>query len=163
MWRAAKAAEFVPKFWPRSCAATEGSNVTPLRVESTICSETPFLTATCLKDVSHSLKPAALSPQSAARGDATPIVAAAMIENNPIFQTFSRIRRRSANIVVDLETAKHENGLKVGDIGPFKDYRLRRAGVGPTHRQITTQFWLGIGIFLYRWLRQILNRFAYCR
>jgi hypothetical protein len=37
------------------------------------------------------------------------------------------------------------------------------AGVGPTHRQITTQFWLGIGIFLYRWLRQILNRFAYCR
>ena len=147
MWRAAKAAEFVPKFWPRSCAATEGSKVTPFRVESTICWETPFLTATCLNDVSHSLKPAALSPQSAARGDATPIVAAAMIENNPIFQTLSRIRRRSKNTAVDLETAKRETGLKVGGIGPFNGYRVGQAGFGPTHRQITTQFWLGIGIF----------------
>ena len=33
MWRAAKAAEFVPKFWPRSWAATDGSNVTPFRAE----------------------------------------------------------------------------------------------------------------------------------
>ena len=28
--------------------------------------------------------------------------------------------------------------------------------------QITTQFWLWFGIFLHLWLRQILNRFAYC-
>jgi hypothetical protein len=71
-----------------------------------------------------------------------------MIENNPIFQTLSRIRRRSKNTAVDLETAKRETGLKVCGIGPFKDYRLGRAGVGPTHMQITTSFWLGIGIFL---------------
>ena len=147
MWRAAKAAEFVPKFWPRSCAATEGSNVTPFRVESTTCWETPFLTATCLNDVSHSSKPAALSPQSAARAVATPTVAAAAIENTTLFQSLSRIRRRFRNIIVDLETAKRKTGLKVGGIGPFNGYRVGQAGFGPTHRQITTQFWLGIGIF----------------
>jgi hypothetical protein len=80
-----------------------------------------------------------------------------------LFQALSRIRRRSRKITVDLETAKRETGFKVCGIGPFKDYRLGRAGVGPTLRQITTQFWLGIGIFLHRSLRQILNRFAYCR
>jgi hypothetical protein len=40
-----------------------------------------------------------------------------------LFQALSRIRRRSGNIIVDLETAKRETGLKVGGIGPF-DYRL---------------------------------------
>jgi hypothetical protein len=65
-----------------------------------------------------------------------------------LFQALSRIRRRSRNIVVDLETAKRKTGLKVGGIGPFNGYRLGRAGVGPAHTQITTQFWLGIGIFL---------------
>jgi hypothetical protein len=65
-----------------------------------------------------------------------------------LFQALSRIRRRSGNITVDLETANREAGLKVCGIGPFKDYRLGRAGVGPAHTQITTQFWLGIGIFL---------------
>jgi hypothetical protein len=65
-----------------------------------------------------------------------------------LFQALSRIRRRSRNTVEDLETAKGETGLKVGGIGPFKDYRLRRADVEPAPMQITTQFWLGIGIFL---------------
>ena len=124
MWRAEKAAKFVPKFWPRSCAATDGSNVTPLRAESTTCWEMPLRIATCLNDVSHSLKPAALSPQSAARADATPSAAAATIENNAVFKALSRIRRRSRNIMVDLETAKRKTGLKVGGIGPFDGYRL---------------------------------------
>jgi hypothetical protein len=72
-----------------------------------------------LNDVSHSSKPAALSPQSAARADATPAVAAATIENTTLFQALSRIRRRSRNITVDLETAKRKTELQVGGIGPF--------------------------------------------
>jgi hypothetical protein len=47
-----------------------------------------------------------------------------------------------------LETAKGKTGLKVGGIGPFNDYRLGQAGVATALTQITTQFWLGIGIFL---------------
>jgi hypothetical protein len=65
-----------------------------------------------------------------------------------LFQALSRIRRRSQDIIGILETAKRETGLKVGGIGPFNDYRLGRAGGSPAHTQITTLFWLGIGIFL---------------
>jgi hypothetical protein len=65
-----------------------------------------------------------------------------------LFQALSRIRRRSRNIIVDLETAKRQTGLKVGGMGPFNGYRVGRAGSNPTHTQITTSFWLGIGIFL---------------
>jgi hypothetical protein len=78
-----------------------------------------------LNDVSHSLKPSALSPQSAARADATPIAAAATIENNSAFKTLSRIGPRSRNTSLDLEIAKRKTGLKVGGIGPFDGYRLR--------------------------------------
>src|SRR5579863_4981693 len=77
MWRAANAAKFVPKFWPRSCAETDGSNVTPLSDESITRWETPSRRATCLNEASHSLKPSALSPQSAARAEATPTAATA--------------------------------------------------------------------------------------
>jgi hypothetical protein len=80
-----------------------------------------------LNDVSHSLKPSALSPQSTARADTTPAAAAATIKKTTLFQALSRIRRRSKNIAIDLETAKRETGLKVGGIGPFKDYSVRRA------------------------------------
>ena len=78
----------------------------------------PFLIATCLNEVSHSLKPAALSPQSAARADATPTAAAAKIENNTLFQALSRIRRPSGDIIVDLATARRKTGLKVGGMDP---------------------------------------------
>src|ERR1700747_664512 len=91
MWRAAKAAEFVPKFWPRSRAATEDSNTTPFRDESTTSCETPFCSATFLNEASHSLKPSALSPQSAARAEAVPSAAAAAIENNTVFKALNRI------------------------------------------------------------------------
>jgi hypothetical protein len=69
-------------------------------------------------------------------------------ENTMLFRALSRICRRSRDIIGILETAKREAGLKVGGIGPFNGYRLGRAGVGLAHTQITTQFWLGIGIFL---------------
>jgi hypothetical protein len=75
-----------------------------------------------------------VSPPSAARADPPPIDAAATIENTTLFQALSRIRRRPRNTVEDLETAKRETGLKVGGIGPFKDYRLRRAVIEPAVR-----------------------------
>ena len=103
MWRAEKAAKFCPKFWPRSCAATEGSNVTPPRAESTTCCEMPFFSATCLNEASHSLNPSALSPQSAARADATPSAATAAMKKNAVFIALSRIPALQDHLM-DLET-----------------------------------------------------------
>jgi topoisomerase IA-like protein len=88
-----------------------------------------------LNDVSHSSKPAALSPQSAALADAIPIVAAATIENNTFFQALSRIRRRSRNIIMDLETAKRKTELQVGGIGPFMVIESGERALAPPIRR----------------------------
>jgi hypothetical protein len=107
------------------------------------------------------LKPLALSPQSAARAAPPPIAATATIENNSAFKTLSRICPRSGNIIADLETAKRKTGLKIGGIGPFEVIGCA-SGRYPGFDDNTIRFWLWFGIFLQRWLRQILNRFAYC-
>jgi hypothetical protein len=64
--------------------------------------------------------------------------------------------------MVDSESAKRETGLKIGGIGSFEGSQASRPGRRSGPAQITTQFWLWFGIFLHLWLRQILNRFAYC-
>ena len=76
--------------------------MTPFRAASATCGETPSRIATCLNEASHSLNPSALSPQSAARADATPIVAAATTANIDRFQTSSHSALQF--IVVDSES-----------------------------------------------------------
>ena len=77
--------------------------MTPFRDESTTCWEMPFCSATCLNEASHSLNPSALSPQSAARADATPSAATAAMKKNAVFTALSRIPALQ-NHHVDLET-----------------------------------------------------------
>src|SRR5579871_5566565 len=68
--------------------------------------------ATCLNDASHSLKPSALSPQSAARADATPIVAAATTANIDPFK-YPRIRRSNLSSSIR-NPASRQTGPNLG-------------------------------------------------
>src|SRR6185437_588911 len=162
MWRAANAAKFVPKFWPRSCAETDGSNVTPLSDESITRWETPSRRATCLNEASHSLNPSALSPQSAARAEAIPSAATAAMKS-AVFKLVSRIPALP-NLVADFKkVAERQTRPNVGgqDSSFVIDTGERLVG-GPC-AVAPAQFRLCIRIFLRASLRQILNRLAYCR